>query len=76
MLLERARTLNDAPTRRRARQSTEPAAPRHDRPWPERPMFGTFSWISHDGMKRKTDIQAYIDKIEQLARTGHDPFKL
>ena len=39
-------------------------------------MFGTFSWISHDGMKRKTDIQAYIDKIEQLARTGHDPFKL
>jgi deoxyribodipyrimidine photo-lyase len=39
----------------------------HDRPWPERPVFGTFRWMSFDGMKRKTDIQAYIDEIGQLA---------
>jgi len=48
----------------------------HDRPWPERPIFGKFRWMSFDGMKRKTDVQAYIDEIEQLARTGEDPFKL
>ena len=47
----------------------------HDRPWPERPVFGTFRWMSFDGMKRKTDIQAYIDEIAYLARTGKDPFK-
>lgn len=35
----------------------------HDRPWPERPVFGTFRWMSLDGMKRKTDIQAYIDEV-------------
>jgi deoxyribodipyrimidine photo-lyase len=38
----------------------------HDRPWPERPVFGTFRWMSLEGMKRKTDVQAYIDEIEQL----------
>ncbi len=48
----------------------------HDRPWPERPVFGTFRWMSFDGMKRKTDIQAYIDEIGQLAFLRRDPFKL
>jgi deoxyribodipyrimidine photo-lyase len=36
----------------------------HDRPWTSRPVFGTFRWMSFDGMKRKTNIQAYIDEIE------------
>jgi len=35
----------------------------HDRPWPERPIFGTMRFMSLDGMKRKTDTQAYIDEI-------------
>jgi deoxyribodipyrimidine photo-lyase len=35
----------------------------HDRPWPERPVFGTMRYMSLDGMKRKTDVQAYIDEI-------------
>ena len=38
----------------------------HDRPWPERPVFGTFRWMSLEGMKRKTDVQAYIDEIDSL----------
>jgi deoxyribodipyrimidine photo-lyase len=40
----------------------------HDRPWTERPVFGNFRWMSFDGMKRKTDVQAYIDEI---AKMGH-----
>jgi deoxyribodipyrimidine photo-lyase len=35
----------------------------HDRPWPERPVFGTMRYMSLEGMKRKTDVQAYIDEI-------------
>ena len=32
----------------------------HDRPWTERPIFGQLRYMSYDGMKRKTDIEAYI----------------
>ncbi len=32
----------------------------HDRPWPERPVFGTLRWMSLEGMRRKTDTEAYI----------------
>ncbi len=32
----------------------------HDRPWPERPIFGTIRWMSLEGMRRKTDVDAYI----------------
>jgi deoxyribodipyrimidine photo-lyase len=35
----------------------------HDRPWPERPIFGKMRFMSLDGMKRKTNTQAYIDEI-------------
>lgn len=44
----------------------------HDRPWPERPIFGKFRYMSLDGMKRKTDTQAYINEIATLERTGKD----
>ena len=40
----------------------------HDRPWPERPIFGTMRYMSLDGMKRKTDTAAYIDEIRQLEK--------
>jgi deoxyribodipyrimidine photo-lyase len=48
----------------------------HDRPWTERPVFGNFRWMSYDGMKRKTNIQAYIDEIGNLEQLGRDPFRI
>jgi len=35
----------------------------HDRPWPERLVFGKMRFMSLDGMKRKTNTQAYIDEM-------------
>jgi deoxyribodipyrimidine photo-lyase len=32
----------------------------HDRPWSERPIFGMVRYMSLDGMKRKTDVEAYL----------------
>jgi deoxyribodipyrimidine photo-lyase len=32
----------------------------HDRPWPARPVFGTLRWMSLEGMRRKTDTDAYL----------------
>ena len=39
----------------------------HDRPWPERAVFGMVRYMSLDGMHRKTDVPAYIREIEALA---------
>ena len=38
----------------------------HDRPWAERPIFGQIRYMSYDGMRRKTDVDAYIRGIECL----------
>jgi deoxyribodipyrimidine photo-lyase len=38
-----------------------------DRPWPERPIFGTLRYMSVEGMRRKTDVDAYIGEVERLA---------
>jgi len=38
----------------------------HDRPWVERPIFGQVRYMSYDGMRRKTDVDAYIESIECL----------
>lgn len=38
----------------------------HDRPWAERPIFGQIRYMSYEGMRRKTDVAAYIDEIQQL----------
>lgn len=48
----------------------------HDRPWQERPVFGMIRYMSLDGMKRKTDVGAYLREIDHLERTGQDPFRL
>ena len=45
----------------------------HDRPWPERPIYGTIRSMARSGMERKTDVAAYIREIEQLERTGEEP---
>ena len=38
----------------------------HDRPWPERPIYGTVRSMSLAGMSRKTDTVSYIRDIEIL----------
>lgn len=48
----------------------------HDRPWNERPVFGQIRWMSLDGMKRKTDVPAYIKEIGFLKKMGKDPFRI
>lgn len=32
----------------------------HDRPWPERPVFGNVRYMNAAGLKRKTDIEVYV----------------
>jgi deoxyribodipyrimidine photo-lyase len=36
----------------------------HDRPWQERPVYGTVRSMVYNGLKRKFDIQAYIDQYK------------
>ncbi|MBA3973467.1 MAG: deoxyribodipyrimidine photolyase [Candidatus Solibacter sp.] len=48
----------------------------HDRPWRERPVFGKVRYMSYDGMKRKTGVDAYLREITHLRQTGQDPFRL
>jgi deoxyribodipyrimidine photo-lyase len=38
----------------------------HDRPWPERPIYGTIRSMGRAGMERKTDVEAYIREVEAL----------
>ncbi len=46
----------------------------HDRPWQERPVFGMIRYMSLEGMKRKTNVDAYLREIAWLEQTGTDPF--
>jgi deoxyribodipyrimidine photo-lyase len=48
----------------------------HDRPWQTRPIFGSIRYMSLDGMKRKTGVDAYLREIAELERTGKDPFRV
>ncbi|WP_045211516.1 deoxyribodipyrimidine photo-lyase [Desulfonatronovibrio magnus] len=34
----------------------------HDRPWKERPVFGTIRYMNYNGCKRKFDVDSYIKK--------------
>ncbi len=38
----------------------------HDRPWFERPVFGQLRYMSFEGMRRKTDTDAYISEVAAL----------
>ncbi len=44
----------------------------HDRPWNERPVFGQLRYMSFEGMRRKTDVDAYVRQIAWLQRHGED----
>ncbi len=48
----------------------------HDRPWPERPVFGKMRFMSLEGMKRKTNTRAYIEEINALAGSEQPQFEL
>jgi deoxyribodipyrimidine photo-lyase len=37
----------------------------HDRPWPERPIFGKVRYTDDRGLKRKFDIQAYCRWVSE-----------
>jgi deoxyribodipyrimidine photo-lyase len=42
---------------------------KHDRPWQERPVFGTIRYMNAAGLKRKFDADQYVARIEAL---GHE----
>ena len=44
----------------------------HDRPWNERPVFGTIRYMSRGGMDRKTNVRAYLKEIGDLRRNGSE----
>jgi deoxyribodipyrimidine photo-lyase len=47
---------------------------RHDRPWKERPVFGTIRYMNASGLKRKFRVEAYRERIEQMATAmAEDP---
>jgi deoxyribodipyrimidine photo-lyase len=38
---------------------------KHDRPWFERPVFGKVRYMSLGGMETKTDVAAYVDRVNR-----------
>ncbi len=48
----------------------------HDRPWGSRPVFGSLRYMSYEGMKRKTNVNGYIEEIGELVKTGKDRWRL
>jgi deoxyribodipyrimidine photo-lyase len=41
---------------------------KHDRPWPERPVFGKVRYMNQAGLKRKFNPEQYVKKIERLEK--------
>ncbi|MBC8377705.1 MAG: deoxyribodipyrimidine photo-lyase [Planctomycetes bacterium] len=41
---------------------------KHDRAWNERPIFGKVRYMNAAGLKRKFDIDAYVEKIKAIER--------
>jgi deoxyribodipyrimidine photo-lyase len=42
---------------------------KHDRPWgPARPVFGLIRYMAYSGCARKFDVNAYLTRVQQLAR--------
>ena len=38
---------------------------KHDRPWVERPIFGSIRYMNDKGLERKFDMQKYIERVEK-----------
>jgi deoxyribodipyrimidine photo-lyase len=45
----------------------------HDRPWPERQVFGTVRSMTASGLRRKVDVEAYATLVERLAAEEETP---
>lgn len=41
---------------------------KHDRPWPERPIFGTVRTMTAGGLEKKIDTRAYLEYVTSLER--------
>lgn len=39
---------------------------KHDRAWTERPVFGKLRYMNANGLKRKFDIDLYVEKVNKL----------
>lgn len=39
---------------------------KHDRPWKERPVFGTVRYMNENGLKRKFDMSGYLKKFSHV----------
>lgn len=39
---------------------------KHDRPWAERPIFGTVRYMDDKGLRRKFDADAYVRRIKKM----------
>ncbi len=44
----------------------------HDRAWNERPVFGKIRYMAASGLERKCDIEAYVKKVDRLAKQARD----
>ena len=46
---------------------------KHDRPWAERPVFGKVRYMSRAGMEAKTDVAAYVDRVNRWCEVAGRP---
>ena len=49
---------------------------KYDRPWFERPIFGKVRYMNANGLKRKFNVPAYIEKIKKLKSTNPETFMI
>lgn len=45
---------------------------KHDRPWANRPIFGTVRYMNAEGLKRKFDADRYLKMVEQKCRESEN----
>ena len=43
---------------------------KHDRPWPERPIFGTVRFMSYESTRKKFDSVAYMERVRAIEQGG------
>jgi deoxyribodipyrimidine photo-lyase len=48
---------------------------RYDRPWPERPIFGTIRYMSSDNTARKLHVKEYLEKYGPPRETVRSLFE-
>lgn len=41
---------------------------KHDRPWQERPVFGTVRYMNDKGLERKFNMKRYLEKVQSLPK--------